>query len=194
MDKHSNWESLQQEWKSCERLPMPDIHAMIGRARRHRRRMLLIGALEWTIAAAALFAVCSQWQRLAADTVWMACALLFMLVTALVLGVATWTRLRLLSGPSGDSLHDWLAMRRRRAMLGLRLARLTRWTVLAFLPSPVLALLAARELPSTAFSLLALSIPVAVLACGWWWAGRQTVRLQAELREVRALETEWLGD
>lgn len=193
-EQQSEWGTLQREWESSERIALPDVGAMIARARRYRRRTLLIVVLEWCIAAAALWAVLSQWQRLSVEAVWLSYAILIVLVTVVVLGVSTWTRLRSLAKPPGDSMRDWLALRRHRAVLGLRLAKLTRWTVLALLPGPVLALLAAPGGSSIVATLFAVGIPVAVLAGGWLWARHQTARLRSEIREVAVLAEEWLGE
>lgn len=183
----SEWGPLREEWGSDARTSLPNIDAMIGRARQHRRCTLQTIALEWAIAAAALAAIAVQWQRLAEDAIGAATAVLLALVTMFVLGISTWTRWRSLAGPSGASLQAWLAMSQRRALLGLRLARLTRWTVLAMSPLPALALL------TGAGNAVSIGIAVMVLAGGWAWAGRRSAQLAAELHEIRALALEWLG-
>lgn len=194
MSEDDKWASLQDAWSSDALAAPPDVGAMMARARRQRRRTLLLIGAEWAVAALALAALLAQWREPAAQLLHTAWWSFVMLVTAVVLSLSTWIRLRSLREPAGGSLRDWLRLRQRRALLGLRLAALTRWTVIALSPSPLIALTMVPADPDGWRTVVAVVVPVLVLAGSWRWARRQSPRLEAELDEVRVLAAEWLGE
>ena len=193
MKESNDWESLQEIWREDKRSAPPDVAAMIGAARRQRRMVMLILAAEWVLAAGALTLLVVRWADLAATQVGMLWWSFFIAVMAAVLAVTTWTRIGWLREPAGASLRDWLALRRRRARFGLRLARLTRFCVVALLPA-LLAVFVASDDRGDLSAMLAFGAPVVAFACAWYWGGRQAARLRAELAEVEAIEAEWLED
>lgn len=192
MNESNEWDALQDAWGSNAPSRLPDVAAMMARARSQRRHTVIILAGEWLIAAAALAGLAMLRPRLADGVVqtWWWCWMLA--ATMVILLLATWTRLRSLRQPDGRSLREWLTLRRHRARLGLRLARLTRWSVIALLPAPLVVWITAPAGVAGWRTAVALLIPALVLAGGWWWARRQHTRLQAEIREVDALAAEWL--
>lgn len=192
MNDSNEWDALQDAWGSNAPSRLPDVAAMMARARSQRRHTVIILASEWLIAAVALAGLVMLQPRLADGVVqtWWWCWMLA--ATMVILLLATWTRLRSLRQPDGRSLRKWLALRRHRARLGLRLARLTRWSVIALLPAPLVVWITAPAGVAGWRTAVALLIPALVLAGGWWWARRQHTRLQAEIREVDALAAEWL--
>lgn len=192
MNEQDEWASLQDAWgASRPASAVPDVGLMIARARRERRLTVLVLLGEWAMMLVAAVLVAGRWQRVAAngyETLW----LLFQtLLMGVIIVVYTWTRLASLHEPAGTNLRDWLALRRRRARLGLRLARFTRWTTVALLPAPVIVLVMAR---STQAGITGLVTTTLVLGAGWWWAQRKRARMNAEIAEVDALALEWLDE
>lgn len=187
-----DWASLQDAWgASRPAAAMPDVALMIARARRERRLIVwtLIG--EWVLVIVAAGFAMASWPRVKMDGLaglWWGFQTLLMVV---VMVVFTWTRLAALSEPAGASLRDWLALRRRRAQLGLRLARFTRWTTFALLPAPFIVLATAR---STRAGIVGMGLVMLVLAGGWWWAQRKQARMTTDIAEVDALAQEWLDE
>lgn len=192
MNEQDEWASLQDAWgASRPASAVPDVGLMIARARRERRMTVLVLVGEWAMMIVGATVLASHWQRVANDgyeTLWLWFQTLLM---GVILVVYTWTRLAVLREPAGTNLRDWLALRRRRAQLGLRLARVTRWTTVALLPAPVIVLAMAR---STQAGITGLVTTTLVLAGGWWWAQRKRARMNAEIAEVDALALEWLDE
>jgi len=192
MNEQDEWASLQEAWgASRPASAVPDVGLMIARARRERRMTVLVLVGEWAMMIVGAAVLAAHWQRIATngyETLWLGFQTLLM---GVIMVVYTWTRLAALHEPAGTSLRDWLALRRRRAQLGLRLARVTRWTTLALLPAPVIVLAMAR---STQAGITGLVTTTLVLAGGWWWAQRKRARMNAEIAEVDALALEWLDE
>jgi hypothetical protein len=192
MNEQDEWASLQDAWgASRPASAVPDVGLMIARARRERRLTVLVLVSEWVMMIVAAVLVAACWQRVATngyETLWLGFQTLLM---GVIMVVYTWTRLAALHEPAGTNLRDWLALRRQRARLGLRLARFTRWTTVAMLPTPVIVLVMAR---STQAGITGLVTTTLVLAGGWWWAQRKHARMNAEIAEVDALALEWLDE
>lgn len=192
MSEQDEWASLQDAWgASRPASAMPDVDLMIARARRERRVTVLVLVGEWVMMIVAAVLVAERWQRVATngyETLWLGFQTLLM---GIIMVVYTWTRLAALHEPAGTSLRDWLALRRRRAQLGLRLARFTCWTTVALLPAPVIVMVMAR---STQAGITGLVTTTLVLGGGWWWAQRKRARMNAEIAEVDALALEWLDE
>lgn len=191
MNDADDWTALQDTWAGTAPSGMPDVAPMIARARRQRHLILWTIAAEWALAIGGTAFVAMRWPALRIDTLMLLWWGFFACASCLVLGITTWTRLDALREPAGTSLHDWLHLRRRRALLGLRLARVTRWSTLAMAPAVLVVLASARPGWSTVFAIAAVAL---VLGGGWLWARRQTSRLTAELAEVDTLALEWLGE
>jgi len=192
MNEQDKWANLQDVWgASRPASAVPDVGLMIARARRERRLTVLVLVGEWVMMIVAAVLVAERWQRVATngyETLWLGFQTLLM---GVIIVVYTWTRLAALHEPAGTSLRDWLALRRRRARLGLRLARFTRWTTVALLPAPVIVLVMAR---STQAGITGLVTTTLVLGAGWWWAQRKRAHMNAEIAEVDALALEWLDE
>jgi len=192
MNEQDEWASLQDAWgASRPAAAMPDVSLMIARARRERRLIVLALAGEWALTLIAAGMIAARWPRVTAhghETLWLAFQAVLM---GVVMVVYTWTRLAALHEPTGTSLRDWLALRRRRAQLGLRLARFTRWTTIALLPAPLIVGATAR---STQAGIAGLVGTALVLGGGWFWAQRKRARMNAEIAEVDALAQEWLDE
>ena len=171
--------------------PMPDVTAMIARARRQRRLIMWTIAGEWALAAVAFGMMAARWPLPNTNGILWPWMVFYVLLMCFVMVSYTWTRLQALREPAGTSLRDWLGLRRRRALLGLRLARLTRWTTIALLPAPLVSLLTARDAWNAAWSSVVVAL---VLAGGWIWARRKTRRMTAEIADVDALAREWLDE
>lgn len=192
MNDADEWASLQDAWGAAPpAAPMPDVAAMIARARRQRRLIVWTIAGEWALAAVAVGMLAARWPLPNTNGILLPWMVFYVLVMCFVMVSYTWTRLQALQEPAGASLRDWLALRRRRALLGLRLARLTRWTTIALSPAPVVTLLTARDAWNAAWASMAVT---AVLAGGWIWARHKTRRMTAEIAEVDALAREWLDE
>ncbi|EKU81036.1 hypothetical protein ABIB42_002862 [Massilia sp. UYP32] len=193
MNDADEWARLQDAWGADAPAapPMPDVTAMIARARRERRLIMWTIVGEWALAAVAAGMLVARWPLPATEGILLLWTLFYVLVMCVVMVSYTWTRLQALQEPSGASLRDWLDLRRRRALLGLRLARLTRWTTIALLPAPVVSLITARDAWNAAWSSVAVTL---VLAGGWIWARRKTRRMTAEIADVDALAREWLDE
>ena len=192
MTEQDEWASLQDTWgESRPASAVPDVGLMIARARRERRLTVLVLLGEWAMMVVAAVLVAGRWQRVATsgyETLWLVFQTLLM---GVIIVVYTWTRLACLHEPAGTNLRDWLALRRRRARLGLRLACVTRWTTVALLPAPLIVLTMAR---STQAGITGLVTTTLVLAGGWWWAQRKRARMNAEIVEVDMLALEWLDE
>ncbi|MEW7850847.1 hypothetical protein AB2N08_19340 [Massilia aurea] len=192
MNEQDEWASLQDAWgASRPAATMPDVGLMIARARRERRLTVLVLAGEWAMLAVAAAAIVTRWPHAATngvETLWLGFQTLLM---GVIMVVFTWTRLAALREPTGTSLRDWLALRRRRAQLGLRLARFTRWTTVALLPAPLIVVATAR---STQGGITGLVVTALVLVGGWVWAQRKRARMNADIAEVDALAQEWLDE
>jgi hypothetical protein len=187
-----DWTSLQDAWgASRPAAAMPDVALMIARARRERRLIVCTLIGEWVLLIVAAGFTMARWPSVKMEGLsglWWVFQTLLMVV---IMVVFTWTRLAALSEPAGASLRDWLALRRRRAQLGLRLARFTRWTTFALLPAPFIVLATAR---STRAGIVGMGMVMLVLAGGWWWAQRKQVRMTADIAEVDALAQDWLDE
>lgn len=193
MNDADEWARLQDAWgaDAPRAAPLPDVTAMIARARRERRLIMWTIVGEWALAAVAAGMLVARWPLPDTEGILLLWTLFYVLVMCFVMVSYTWTRLQALQEPSGASLRDWLDLRRRRALLGLRLARLTRWTTIALLPAPVVSLITARDAWNAAWSSVAVTL---VLAGGWIWARRKTRRMTAEIADVDALAREWLDE
>lgn len=193
MNDADEWARLQDAWgaDAPRAAPLPDVTAMIARARRERRLIMWTIVGEWALAAVAAGMLVARWPLPDTEGILLLWTLFYVLVMCFVMVSYTWTRLQALQEPSGASLRDWLDLRRRRALLGLRLARLTRWTTIALLPAPVVSLITARDAWNAVWSSVAVTL---VLAGGWIWARRKTRRMTAEIADVDALAREWLDE
>ncbi|AWL04149.1 hypothetical protein ACFOHT_09355 [Massilia oculi] len=193
MNDADEWARLQDAWGADAPAapPLPDVTAMIARARRQRHLIMWTIAGEWALAAVAFGMMAVRWPLPNTNGILWPWMVFYVLVMCFVMVSYTWTRLQALREPAGASLRDWLDLRRRRALLGLRLARLTRWTTIALLPAPVVSLLTARDAWNAAWSSVAVAL---VLAGGWIWARRKTRRMTAEIADVDALAREWLDE
>lgn len=189
MNDADDWARLQDAWSTTQSGAVPDVMPMIARARRQRHLILLTIIAEWAITLLGAELMVAYWPRAQADGLMLAWWVFFGLVTCTVLVVTTWTRLAALREPGGTSLREWLGLRRRRALLGLRLARVTRWSSTAMLPAPLVVLVTARPGWTAVAAIVGVT---GVLAGGWLWARHRSVRLRAELAEVDALALEWL--
>ncbi|TXG01406.1 hypothetical protein [Massilia arenae] len=193
MNDADEWARLQDAWGADAPAapPMPDVTAMIARARRQRHLILWTIAGEWALALVAVVMLVRDWPRATANgymLLWWVYFLLFMVVVMISF---TWTRLAALREPAGASLRDWLGLRRRRALLSLRLVRLTRWTTFPMLPAPFITLFTARDAWSATWSTAVVTM---LLAGGLLWARDKARRMKAELAEVDALAREWLDE
>ncbi|OIJ41999.1 hypothetical protein [Massilia timonae] len=193
MNDADEWAKLQDAWgaDAPTAVPLPDVAAMIARARRERRLIMWTIAGEWALAAVAAGMLVARWPLLDTEGIMLPWTMFYVLVMCFVMVTYTWTRLQALQEPGGASLRDWLDLRRRRALLGLRLARLTRWTTIALSPAPVVSLITARDAWNAAWSSVAVTL---VLAGGWVWARHKTRRMRVEIAEVGALAREWLDE
>ena len=193
MNDADEWARLQDAWSADApaAAPLPDVTAMIARARRERRLIMWTIVGEWALAAVAAGMLVARWPLPDTEGVLLPWTMFYVLVSCFVMVAYTWTRVQALQEPSGASLRDWLELRRRRALLGLRLARLTRWTTIALSPAPVVSLITARDAWNAVWSSVAVTL---VLAGGWVWAHHKTRRMKAEIAEVDAMECEWLGE
>ena len=193
MNDADEWAKLQDAWgaDAPRAAPMPDVTAMIARARRERWLTVLTIIGEWALAAVGVVLLVRDWHRVTASgfmLLWWVYFLLFMVVVMITF---TWTRVAALREPPGASLRDWLTLRRRRALLGLRLVWLTRWTTIPMLPAPFVVVAGARSAWSATWSVAALLL---MLVGGLVWASRKAARMKAELAEVDALAREWLDE
>lgn len=191
MNDSDDWTSLQDAWGAPAGAAIPDVGAMIARARRQRRLILGMIALEWGLAAIGVAILVDRWPDIRKDGILLLWWGFFLLVSGAGMVGITWTRVAALREPAGASLRDWLQLRRRRALLGMRLARMTRWTVLAMLPAPLVVLATARDGWAAAWGLAAM---VLLLGGSWLWARRKQSRMRAEIAEVEALALEWLDE
>lgn len=191
MNDTDEWASLQDAWGASRPAAMPDVGSMIARARRERRLTVWTLVGEWLLVLVAAWLAVARWPSVTLDG-WTGLWWVFqMLLMGVIMVVFTATRLAALNEPSGASLRDWLALRRRRAQLGLRLARFTRWTTFALLPAPLVLLTSAR---STLAGVTGAAVVVLVLGVGWLWARRKRTRMTSEIAEVDALAREWLDE
>lgn len=191
MNDAEDWAGLRDAWTAAGKDAALDVKPMIARARRQRHLILWTIGAEWALSVLGGAVMIAHWPRVQQDGLLMLWWVFFCLATCIVLAVATWTRLAGLREPAGTSLRDWLGLRRRRALLGLRLARVTRWTSIAMLPAPLVVLATARPGWTTLAAFLGVS---GILAGGWIWARYRTARLAAEVAEVDALALEWLDE
>lgn len=191
MKDSDDWTSLQDAWGAPAGAAIPDVGVMIARARHQRRLMLWTIAGEWGLAAIGAAILVDRWPDIRKDGILMLWWGFFLLVSGAGMVGITWTRVAALSEPGGASLRDWLQLRRRRALLGMRLARMTRWTVLAMLPAPLVVLATARDGWAAAWGLAAMTL---LLGGSWLWARRKQSRMRAEIAEVDALALEWLDE
>lgn len=193
MDDADEWARLQDAWgaDAPAAAPLPDVTAMIARARRERWLIVWTIVGEWALALVALISLARDWSRLTASgamQLWWVYFLLFMVVVMISF---TWTRVAALREPPGASLRDWLQLRRRRARLNLRLVKLTRWSTIPMLPAPFFLALTARSEWAATWGVV---FVVLMLAGGLVWASRKAARMRAEIAEVDALAREWLDD
>lgn len=191
MNDSDDWTSLQDAWGAQTGSAIPDLAAMIARARRQRRLSLWTIAAEWGLAALGAAILIDSWPDIRTDGIQLLWWGFFLLVSCVGMVGITWTRIAALGEPAGASLRDWLQLRRRRALLGLRLARITRWTVVAMLPAPLVVLATARHGWAAAWGLAAMTL---LLGGSWLWARHKQSRMRAEIAEVNALALEWLGE
>jgi len=191
MNDADDWASLQDAWTANPGRTVPDVMPMIARARRQRHLIMGTIVAEWALALAGAAVMAAHWPRAHTDGLLLLWWVFFGLATCTVLAITTWTRLAALRGPGGTNLHAWLGLRRRRALLGLRLARVTRWSSIAMLPAPLVLLATSRPGWPTAAAFVAVT---GVLAAGWTWARHRRACLAAELAEVDALGREWLDE
>ena len=193
MNDADEWARLQDAWGADTPVaqPMPDVEGMITRARRERRLIVWTILGEWALVVVAVTLLVRDWQRLTASGFMLLWWVYFLLFMAVVMISFTWTRVAALREPPGASLRDWLGLRRRRALLNLRLVWLTRWSTIPMLPAPFYMLTNARSTASAAWSI---AVMVLMLAGGLVWAHNKARRMKAELAEVAALEREWLDD
>ncbi|MDY0974881.1 hypothetical protein SOM61_07895 [Massilia sp. CFBP9012] len=193
MNDADEWARLQDAWGADAPVaPLtPDVTAMIARARRQRRLIVLTILGEWMLAAVGAGMLIRDWPRATANGFMLLWWVYFLLFMVAVMISYTWTRLQALREPPGNSLRDWLGLRRRRALLSLRLVRLTRWSTIPMLPAPFLTLYTGRDAWSAAWTSAAVGL---LLAGGWLWAWDKARRMKAELAEVDALAREWLDE
>ena len=191
MNDADDWADLQDAWTAGTPQALPDVTPMIARARRQRQLILATIVAKWIVTIGGAAVIVAHWPRVQANALSLAWWVFFGLTTCTVLAVTTWTRIASLREPAGASLRDWLGLRRRRAQLGLRLARVTRWSCIAMLPAPAVALVTARPGWNTVLAVAAVSI---ILAAGWVWAKHRSARLTVELSEVDTLAREWLDE
>ena len=191
MNEADDWAELQGTWGAAAPAAMPDVAPMIARARRQRRLAMCTIALEWAMAVLAAVLLAARWPLPNTGGILLPWMVFYLLVMCTVMVVYTWTRVQGLRQPAGANLFDWLQLRRHRAALGLRLARMTRWTTLLLLPAPLVSALTARDAWSAVWSSVTVSL---VLAGGWVWAHFKTSRMQAEIADVDALAREWLDE
>lgn len=94
MNESNEWDALQDAWGSNAPSRLPDVAAMMARARSQRRHTVIVLAGEWLIAAVALAGLAMLRPRLADGVVqtWWWCWMLA--ATMVILLLATWTRLR----------------------------------------------------------------------------------------------------
>lgn len=194
MNESNDWGSLQEIWRDDKLVPSLDVEAMIRSARRQRNVAIMLLVGEWILTGVALSILVLNWAELAATPLDMLWWSFFLAIMLIVLAITTWTRIGSLREPAGASLKDWLGLRRHRARLGLRLARLTRVCVAVLLPALVIFMLAGGAKETGLRAVFAFGAPVLLLAGGWIWGGRQARRMQAELAEVEQLEAEWLEE
>ena len=193
MDDADEWARLQDVWgaDAPAAAPMPDVTKMIARARRERWLTVLTIVGEWALAVVALTLLARDWERATASgwmLLWWVYFLLFMVAVMISF---TWTRVAALREPPGASLRDWLQLRRRRALLGLRLVKLTRWSTIPMLPAPFFVVVNARSEWAATWGV---AFVVMMLAAGLVWASRKASRMKAEIAEVDALAREWLDE
>lgn len=197
MDDADEWTRLQDAWggdasaSPSAAAPLPDVTAMIARARRERWLTVLTILGEWALSVVALTLLARDWSRATANgwmLLWWVYFLLFMVAVMISF---TWTRVAALREPPGASLRDWLQLRRRRALLGLRLVKLTRWSTIPMLPAPFFLALNARSEWAATWGV---AVVVLMLAAGLVWASRKAARMKAEIAEVDALAREWLDE
>jgi|GEM_PF-1208335 len=197
MDDADEWARLQEAWggdasaSPSAAAPLPDVTAMIARARRERWLIVWTIAGEWALALVGLTLLVRDWSRATASgatLLWWVYFLLFMVVV--MIGF-TWTRVAALREPQGASLRDWLQLRRRRARLSLRLVKWTRWSTIPMLPAPLFVAVHARSEWAATWGFVFVAL---MLAGGLVWASRKAARMKAEIAEVDALAREWLDD
>ena len=193
MNDADDWAGLQDAWGADAPVApaLPDVTAMIARARRERWLIVLTIFGEWALAVVGCTLLARDWERVTASGVMLAWWLYFILFMVAVMISFTWTRVAALREPPGASLRDWLGLRRRRALLGLRLVRLTRWSTIPMLPAPVFILFNARSAWAATWGC---AVMVLMLAGGLVWASRKASRMRAEIADVDALAREWLDE
>ena len=193
MDDADEWAKLQDAWgaDAPAAAPLPDVTAMIARARRERWLIVWTIAGEWGLALVGLTLLARDWSRATASGAMLLWWVYFLLFMVVVMIGFTWTRVAALREPQGASLRDWLQLRRRRARLSLRLVKWTRWSTIPMLPAPFFVALNARSEWAATWGVV---FVVLMLAGGLAWASRKAARMQAEIAEVDALEREWLDD
>lgn len=191
MKEQDDWADLQETWRAAAPAALPDVAPMIARARRQRRTTIWLIVSEWALALLAVAIVIDGWPIFRSNAIVVVWCIYALLLTGGVMTIVTLTRLAALNEPGGASLRDWLLLRRRRALLGLRLAKITRWSVVAMLPAPLVALVTARTTWSAAWST---TVTVLALIASWWWSRRRRMLMERELAEVDALAREWLGE
>lgn len=193
MNDADEWAKLQDAWGAAgpAGAALPDVTAMVARARRERWLILLTICGEWALAVVALVQLVRNWTRVTTDGVMLLWWSYFALFMVVVMISFTWTRVAALREPQGASLRDWLQLRRRRAMLSLRLVKMTRWSTLLMLPAPFFVLANARSAAAAAWGI---AVVLLMLAGGLVWASRKAAGMQAEIAEVDALARDWLDD
>lgn len=191
MKEQDDWADLQETWRAAAPAALPDVAPMIARARRQRRTTIWLIVSEWLLVLMVVALVIGQWPKLRGNGMVVAWCAYALLLTGAMMTVITRTRVAALNEPAGASLRDWLLLRRRRAQLGLRLARITRWSVYTMLPAPLVAFATSRTAAIVAWSVAATLL---VLAGSWWWSRRRRLLMQGEIAEVDALARDWLGE
>lgn len=189
MNESDEWAELQDAWGSDTKAALLDVAPMIARAGRERRLTQWTIAGEWALLAVAAGFMAESWPRVKTDGLMLVWWIFFAIVSGVGTLAITWIRVSALREPSGASLRDWLQLRRRRALLGLRLVKLTRWSLVALLPAPVVVVLASR---TTMAAVSGLAMMLLVFGATLLWARRKTARMTAEIAEVDALALEWL--
>lgn len=189
MNEPDDWAELQDAWASDTKAALPDVAPMIARAQRERRLTMWTIAGEWGLLAIAAASMVESWPRVKTDGLMFAWWVFFAIVAGVGTLAVTWIRVAALREPAGASLRDWLQLRRRRALLGLRLVRLTRWSLVTLLPAPVVVVVGSRSATSAAFGI---AMMVLIFGGTLLWARRKTARMTAEIAEVDALALEWL--
>jgi hypothetical protein len=190
MNVQDDWSRWAEDW---QQQPSVDIDQLRHRVSRKLWRMRLTATLELLLTAVAVW---QTWWLIAHPgielrwKVWAACAMLLVLVGQYLLLQARRGTWRVLGSDAGDLLQ----LTARRAIAGIRLAKLNAWSLLLMLV--VTLLVAAPELmpahwqhdaklKSLILLQVAVNLPIVVLGfvgCAWYIR-----RQRRRLRDVQAL-------